>query len=218
MAQNAFAHGNLDQTTAACPCFTTANFNAGNGVFDVPNRYQEFVPTQINIVSIDIVLRPAVIASANPITVTLHDGGPTGPIIGITTTHTGLPPINVEGDVHFDFAGPIALIPGNLYTIELAINDGSSNLPYKGDITNSYPSGDSWRRDGSNTLLGPFTNLDLTLKTYAQSQASQGVGGEIIPIETTSLLLAGAQSFSWMIPVVLSGIGIGLFVVSRKSE
>ena len=44
------------------------------------------------------------------------------------------------------------------------------------------------------------------------------VGGEIIPIESTSLLLAGAQSFSWMIPVVLSVLGIGLFVVSRKSE
>ncbi len=46
----------------------------------------------------------------------------------------------------------------------------------------------------------------------------QVVGGEIIPIETTALILAGAQSFSWMIPVILSGIGIGLFVVSRKSE
>ena len=44
------------------------------------------------------------------------------------------------------------------------------------------------------------------------------VGGEIIPIETTSLLLASAQSFSWMIPVLVAGIGIGLFVVSRKSE
>jgi len=44
------------------------------------------------------------------------------------------------------------------------------------------------------------------------------VGGQIIPIETTSLLLTSAQSFSWMIPVVFSGIGIGLFVVSRKSE
>ena len=44
------------------------------------------------------------------------------------------------------------------------------------------------------------------------------VGGEIIPIESTSLILAGVQSFSWMIPVVLSGIGIGLFAVSRKSE
>jgi len=46
----------------------------------------------------------------------------------------------------------------------------------------------------------------------------QVIGGEIIPIESTSLILAGAQSFSWMIPVVLSVLGIGLFVVSRKSK
>ena len=46
----------------------------------------------------------------------------------------------------------------------------------------------------------------------------QQIGGKLIPIEPTSLILAGAQSFSWMIPVLLSGIGIGLFVVSRKSE
>jgi len=44
------------------------------------------------------------------------------------------------------------------------------------------------------------------------------VGGELIPIEQTSLILAGAQTFSWMIPVTLSVLGIGLFVVSRKSE
>jgi len=49
-------------------------------------------------------------------------------------------------------------------------------------------------------------------------EVSVPVGGEIIPIESTSLILAGAQTFSWMIPVILSGIGIGLFVVSRKSE
>lgn len=42
------------------------------------------------------------------------------------------------------------------------------------------------------------------------------IGGEIIPIETTSLILAGAQSFSWMIPVVLSVIGIGLVLVRKK--
>ena len=44
------------------------------------------------------------------------------------------------------------------------------------------------------------------------------VAGEIIPIESTSLILAGAQSFSWMIPLLLSVLGIGLFVVSRKNE
>jgi len=43
------------------------------------------------------------------------------------------------------------------------------------------------------------------------------IGGEIILIESTSLILVGTQSFSWMIPVVLSIAGIGLFVF-RKSE
>jgi hypothetical protein len=44
------------------------------------------------------------------------------------------------------------------------------------------------------------------------------VGGEFLPIDSTVLILAGAQSTSWMIPVVLSVLGIGLFVVSRKPE
>ena len=43
------------------------------------------------------------------------------------------------------------------------------------------------------------------------------VAGEIIPIDATALLLAGSQSYSWMIPVILSVLGIGLFIF-RKSE
>jgi len=44
------------------------------------------------------------------------------------------------------------------------------------------------------------------------------IGGELIPIESTPLLLAGAQSTTWLIPIVVSGIGIGLFAFSRKPE
>jgi len=44
------------------------------------------------------------------------------------------------------------------------------------------------------------------------------VGGEFLLTDSTALLLAGAQSFSWMIPVVLGIVGIGLFVVSRKTN
>ena len=54
---------------------------------------------------------------------------------------------------------------------------------------------------------GSFSNIP---------DAGDVIGGEIIPIETISLLLAGAQSFSWMIPVVLAGIGIGLVIITRK--
>jgi len=62
-------------------------------------------------------------------------------------------------------------------------------------------------------------SIDEFTQTFSQTaRPTTPVGGELIPIESTSLLLAGAQSFSWMIPVVLSILGIGLFVVSRKSE
>lgn len=44
------------------------------------------------------------------------------------------------------------------------------------------------------------------------------VGGQLIPIDTTSLLLAGAQSTTWLIPVIISAVGIGLVLVSRKSK
>jgi len=49
-----------------------------------------------------------------------------------------------------------------------------------------------------------------------QVTALTAIGGKIISIETTALLLTGAQTFSWMIPVILSVLGIGLFVVRRN--
>jgi len=65
---------------------------------------------------------------------------------------------------------------------------------------------------GSGTDSGILKN---TATLIEEPQSCQAIGGEIIPIEATSLILAGAQSFSWMIPVVLSVLGIGLFVIRR---
>ncbi len=47
---------------------------------------------------------------------------------------------------------------------------------------------------------------------------SQVVGGSLLPISMTSLLVAGVQSVTWMIPVVFSLAGIVMFVVSRRPE
>jgi len=45
------------------------------------------------------------------------------------------------------------------------------------------------------------------------------VGGEFLQLDTTSLLVAGVQmNAAWLIPVLVSAVGIGLFVVSRKSK
>jgi len=57
------------------------------------------------------------------------------------------------------------------------------------------------------------SNLDIQFGS--DDEICPPIGGEIIPIEVTSLILAGAQTFSWMIPVVLSVLGIGLFVIRR---
>jgi len=66
--------------------------------------------------------------------------------------------------------------------------------------------------------LGDDDYDDMVYLVTSVNPSTELVGGELIPIEATSLILAGAQSFSWMIPIVLSVLGIGLFVVSRKSE
>ncbi len=42
------------------------------------------------------------------------------------------------------------------------------------------------------------------------------VGGTILPIDTISLLIAGAQSVAWIIPISLSIVGIGLVLVKRR--
>jgi len=43
------------------------------------------------------------------------------------------------------------------------------------------------------------------------------IGGSNVPINTSALLLAGVQSISmWLIPVVIAGVGIGVFVIKRR--
>ena len=42
------------------------------------------------------------------------------------------------------------------------------------------------------------------------------IGGEIIPIESTAVLLAGAQTTSsWLIPVIVSAVGIAIVIARR---
>ncbi len=109
----------------------------------------------------------------------------------------------------FDLEDPILLDGGVTYWLEVQADTGDAGW---------------WQTDSTIGNIGVFKNLstspdwlpfvDLNFVLTSQSTV---VGGEIIPIDSTALLLAGAQSFSWMIPVVLSVLGIGLFVVSRKS-
>jgi len=103
---------------------------------------------------------------------------------------------------------------------ELVLTEGGSN---EGLITNhgilrtitgtDFTNDGTYRSSGTDTFVGDFIGNDIV-----PIASICVVGGNLVPIDSTALLLAGAQTFSWMIPVILSGIGIGLFVVSRKSE
>lgn len=53
---------------------------------------------------------------------------------------------------------------------------------------------------------------ELSIEQYL----SRLIGGKLLSIEATALINAGMQSLSWMIPITLSVLGIGLFVVSKK--
>jgi len=93
------------------------------------------------------------------------------------------------------------------------INHGTINLSPDGQFANFG----IFQNSGILNLPEDIVNLDDgTFETIASPCGP--VGGDFLQVDNTALLLASAQTFSWMIPVVLSVLGIGLFVVSRKSE
>jgi len=71
--------------------------------------------------------------------------------------------------------------------------------------------------DTQNTSFDDILFLSiLYFKTITVTQEPE-VGGTLIPIDTTALLLAGVQSISmWMIPIIVAAVGIGFVLVRRK--
>jgi len=72
-----------------------------------------------------------------------------------------------------------------------------------------------------NTATGVFTHIGQSANGLDglawQPDQQQPIGGTLVPIDTTALLLASIQSISmWMIPVVAAGIVIGVFVIKRR--
>jgi len=101
---------------------------------------------------------------------------------------------------------------------ELVLTEGGSN---DGLITNhgilrtitgaDFTNGDTYQSSGTDTFVGPFIGNDI----IRIASICVEVGGNLVPIDSTALLLAGAQSTTWMIPVIVSAIGIGI-VIARK--
>ncbi len=122
-------------------------------------------------------------------------------------------PIDGENsEIWFDLEEPVPLLAGTKYWLAIDMDAAwTTTDSFIGEEAHAGTPGGSWNE--------PFAGFDFDLYlNFVLTSKQKLVGGELLPIDSTALILAGAQSFSWMIPVLLSGIGIGLFVVSRKSE
>ncbi len=196
----AIAHGNVDQSSSITE-------NARTNIIIDEILGQSFTPTVDNLVAVELLIFHQTAVSVEPLTVRIRDGeGVGGTELGITQTHTGLPGVGNTGFVHFDFPGTISLTPGNRYTITIVLNDNNDfgDIEMPRDTTNPYP--------GGIRIFVPGEDLGIV----TLFEESVPVGGTPIPIDTTSLLLAGTQmTASWMIPVIVSVIGIGI-VIARK--
>ena len=97
-----------------------------------------------------------------------------------------------------------------------------------GEVTSGYenwangePSGDAdtvhMQGDGTwNDIAGSNIGI-MELDDTCDFIFGSAIGGHLVSVDTTALLLAGAQSISmWMIPVVVAGVGIAVFVIKRR--
>ncbi len=64
--------------------------------------------------------------------------------------------------------------------------------------------------------LGQADVLCVMAEKTPPTPRVSAVGGDIVPLDSTMILAAGAQyTAAWMIPVIVSGIGIAV-VIARK--
>ena len=99
----------------------------------------------------------------------------------------------------------------------LLFDTGLLNL----DFSDGGPGVVSESGDYSITMLVTiwhFNGLDQTSAEATLIGEETAIGGTLLPIDSFALLVAGVQSTSWMIPVLASIVGIGLFFLRRDKN
>ena len=178
------------------PSNWTFNANGGDGFVDTSNA-----PDKIMITGNDN-LQPSI---QTDYTISIQCDG----VVVFDWTYDGEPVADDTGP-SFDPSGFLLNGAQNQLTdnagAEIQSGTGESVLVSAGDVFGWYVfSNDGGEGPGIFTMIENFEGPSCL------------IGGNMLSINTTTLRLAGAQTFSRMIPVLLSGIGIGLFVF-RKSE
>jgi len=114
----------------------------------------------------------------------------------------------------FDLDNPLPLLAGTTYWIQLTI----SNSPAPNSLL-WWTTGNLFGNTCRITFDGTATwdncsGLDLNLVLTGTDQL---VGGELLSIDSTALMLAGLQSSAiWMLPVLAGAAGVGAFYIKTR--
>jgi len=137
-----------------------------------------------------------------------------------------------EGTILIDCTGIVSLDQGQLTaqgegTGGIIVNHGTVTGTLPGDTSvppNSLlfnivvQSGGLVQNGGtlpSTILIQPGGTFE-TISSICPNGGNGGIGGKLLPIDTTALLLAGMQTnLAWIIPVIVSAVGFGI-VILRK--
>lgn len=124
---------------------------------------------------------------------------------------------NISGqifDISTDIPGP--------YEIILVYDDSGLTLAEELELSLRHYNEIMSQWEDQTTEVDPDAN-ELTAIVDSSSPFglflpdNNPVGGELIPIEQTSIILAGTQmTASWLIPVIVSAIGIGIVFLRRQ--
>jgi len=169
---------------------------------------------------------------AKPTTVTLERTDALGGIITVHVENDSVHPTDPCGDgtPAAPCTIPVELVGGQSFVVSGAFK---ADTHFYLGTTSADPEFDFNNKDValhtscSQPLVGSIGIVPGTLETLTVIGQTGGsgsgcpdvvVGGHGGPIDKTALMVTGAQlNASWMIPVLVSAIGIGLFVVTRKS-
>ena len=200
-------HGNVDQSYTG-----PFNTDGGIGPFFFPAG-QTLTASATNLVGVDIFV--TVGEPSETLTVDVWTGNTpgSGTFLGTSSVLVDTSGATEQNPqvVHFDFTS-IPLVSGNTYALEFT--EGSFAFFTQiaatcDDQTDPYPGGILWQ-------FTPLPECDWGFVTYF---ADDTVGGSMLPIDSTALILAATQSpAAWLTTLTIAALGIGAYVFTRNSN
>jgi len=230
-----FGPGTLDQENPRniTPGFAQSISISSSFGFELGQQYMQDAS---NLHSVDIIfhIQPGAPAKVTPVEVCIYQSlslnFKTGILLGCVTKNVTEGPAVIDIDPampgtqfveNFEFSPNISQTPGVTYVV----NVEEDRTQFGSDTGLFWLIGQAYNpgpavpdevgiKDGVPLSLALFAFDDLAFRTFSQQKLA--VGGDIIPLDTTMVLAAGAQyTAAWMIPVIVSGIGFAI-VIARK--